>query len=333
VQLTRSNDDPKLLGDLERLAGVAESGAPEPAADAGGGEPSPLDDAFVRRFVQVTAHVRRYAPFYAGAALWLLVILVIQPVGRGGAPGSAGASSSANFANASAPSSSASEVAAGAAEEVVVPAAAVDGFGLSSFSPLAPAASVAESSSSSASSPPPAATSEAAASERSPSTTTAPVGGDGVVALVPLEIVASGYSSASGGTPAEQSPPRNGLPVAAFGGNDVRRSFVRLRGTETTLRLKAMPEQNATLNGDQAAVKACGITTPNWTPARGQKLDAGPAYDAGLCSTGTAGADGVWTFDLTYFGSVEAGYGFALVPAAGTLPSFQVTFEPVAFAG
>ncbi|MEA3078317.1 MAG: hypothetical protein QOF60_3225 [Actinomycetota bacterium] len=329
MQLTRSNDDPKLLGDLGRLAGqpasvVVEDGPA--AADEAVPEASPFDDAFVRRFVQVSTHVRRYAPFYAGAAMWFLAMVLIQPVGGGGGAGPETASS-ADFASAN------STVSSSSVTETVsaVPAAAVDGFGLSGSFVVSSYASPSPSPSS------PAASSPSAATEPAPPGLPDPVDslnmGDDVVPVVALSILESGYASAAGGTPAEQSPPGNGLPVAAVGGNDAKRSFVRLSGTETTLRLKAIAGSMDQVTTYQAAVKACVITTADWVPRRGQKLDAGPAYDLSQCATGVAGAGGVWTFDLGYFGSVSAGNGFALVPGAGTVPSFEITFEPRAFAG
>jgi hypothetical protein len=327
VQLTRNNDDPKLLGDLERLAGkpvaIADETAPVAPEEPGPAEATPFDDPFVRRFVQVSTHVRRYAPFYAGAAMWLLAMVLIQPVGGGGGVAGPEVSSSADFASAN------STVSSSAVTETVsaMPAAAVDGFGLSASFPLASYSSPPASESS----PPP------AAAEPAPPAAVDPVDsitmGDDVVRVVALSISESGYASAAGGTPAEQSPPGNGLPVAAVGGNDAKRSFLRLTGTETTLRLKAIAGSTDQITTNQATVKACVITTADWVARRGQKLDAGPAYDLNQCATGVASAAGVWTFDLGYFGPVSAGNGFALVPGAGTAPSFEITFEPRAFAG
>jgi hypothetical protein len=331
MRFVRKNDDPKLIADLERLAGTDappvsaefdESAAEDAgAAGAAGAAPnSPMDDAFVRRFVQGSVHLRKYAPFYAGAGLWMLAMLLIDPIGSG--------------------RSAIAEVAqpTGVRRVDVAPAAAIIpqaepdavaspvffSSGASSFSSDDVAASSDFSDFSEPEPSPTLAFDEPAdfsdSTDDFSSTSDAPE-------PKPLSILLSGYTSATGGTPLEQDPGGGALPVGAAAGNDEKRSFVSLIGDETTLRLKEAASGN--INASGGAIKACPISVAGWTPSRGKALASGPAYDSG-CVTGTRATTGVWSFDLVDFGPLGATNGFALVPASGTALTFQVTFEPTA---
>src|SRR5688572_10197642 len=100
LKLVRDNDDPQLLSDLERLAGrepVVVEEAPPADEDVEPAPEAPFDDPFVRVFVRGSVHLKRYLPFYIGAAVWALTMLLIQPLGRddagdvaAGGPGFAG---------------------------------------------------------------------------------------------------------------------------------------------------------------------------------------------------------------------------------------------------
>jgi len=329
MRLVRNNDDPKLIADLERMAGITPTTVGNSAGDqvdgdrVGVGAATTMDDAFVRRFVQGSLHFRKYAPFYAGAGLWALAMVVIQPVG----------SDRANINEVAQPT--------GVRRAPIAPAAAIipqdepDAVGspvfysagassfsnddVSSTSDFSDDVAIEPPSSQFESEPAP------ADFESSDPTSSA----DATPPRKPISIVASGYSSSTGGTPLEQDPGSGGLPVGAAGGSDTKRSFVRLAGDETTLHLKEAA--NGNVAPDRAAIKACPISTSSWTPARGQALSAGPAYDNG-CVAGTRATSGVWTFDLAPFAPLGAGNGFALTTASATGLTFQVVFAPAAVA-
>ena len=346
MRLTRSNDDPRVMRDLEFLAeqygpGDApalpprETDAAEDAAVVGAGDAAgagagvavaaapatPFDDPFVDRFVRVSVHVRRFLPYYLGAAMWIFVMLLIQPRAdtkdefdafnafpaetTGLAPAAQSAESafpdevdSAPFADIGATPS-----ASGAFTFEPAPAVA-DTFTSGGF--------------------------DAGSSEFS----TAPIdeGAEDsplVADSDPLTIVKSGYSSATAGTPLEQEPPGNGLPVAAAAGQVAKRSFVGLAGDETILKLKLVDDPS-NLGAEQAVVRACPIVVEEWQGARGQAMEAEPLWNE-PCVDGKRGDDGIWTFDLSTFGKPGDMPGFALTPgsdAAGA--SFNLTFDPKA---
>jgi hypothetical protein len=350
VRLTRSNDDPKLLDDLERLARVHGDpdreprplsselvDAPAPVEDEAAAEAveaTPLDDPFVRRFVRVSVHLKRYAPFYAGAAVWALAMLLIQPLG-GGDDAANGDLASASTAAATSGSARASDT--GVTASVVAPTEEVaaapvfDDFGGSA---LSSSSTSFESSGFSSSSSDFASGSDSSSSSSSTSDAGSTATFDdssfsssdfGSDEPAPLTITASGYASSVGGTPLEQDPGSGILPVAATGGNDNKRSFIKVSGDETTLRLKEAADGN--VRSDAGGVKACLITV-DWQPARGQALSASPAFDSGNCATGVRDAEGVWTFDLSTFAPLADTKGFALTPAAGTASTFEARFLP-----
>ncbi|HUP85476.1 MAG TPA: hypothetical protein VM143_07395 [Acidimicrobiales bacterium] len=321
MRLVRSNDDPRLIADLERLAGV-EASAVDDGREGGTGVAAPrtpLDDPFVRRFVQGSVHLRKYAPFYVGAGLWMLAMLVIQPIGSGSSRVDevaqptgvrrADIAPAASIIPQAEPDAVASPVffSAGASSF-----SSDDVYGTSDFSDFADPE------------PSPTFAFEPAPTFDEPTDDFAS-SSDTPAAPKPLSIVFSGYTSATGGTLLEQDPGGGTLPVWAAAGNDEKRSFITLAGDETVLRLKEAASGNVNAGG--AAIKACPITAVGWTPSRGKALNSGPAYDNG-CVTGTRAATGVWSFDLAGFGPLGATNGFALVPASGTALTFQVTFEP-----
>lgn len=352
MRLTRSNDDPKLLDDLERLARSYGDPEREPvpmsaeltaheaaeaeaaaAAAAETAEASPLDDPFVRKFVRVSVHLKRYAPFYAGAAAWAFAMLLIQPLGSGKGGAETGDLASATTGTIARRATTATVPAASVAESEVAAAPVFDDFGGSSLASSGSSFSSFDDTGTTSSS------ADSFASGSSSSTSSGFDDGSGSATFddsefsafddgpSPLAVVASGYASSVGGTPLEQDPGGGGLPVAATGGNDNKRSFIRLSGDETVLRLQEAAEGG--VRSDAGGVKACAITA-DWTPARGQALSAAPAFDVNNCATGIRDANGLWTFDLSSFGPVGETKGFALTPAAGTASTFQVVFGPMA---
>jgi hypothetical protein len=334
MKLVRDNDDPKLLADLERLAGREPVVPVEPevdAADAGPvGEPGtvePLDDPFVRRFVQVSVHLKRYLPFYAGAAVWALTMLLIQPLGKGG--GSDVANGGPGFAGqavpAAATASAGTAVTDLSADAVAAPTfETVTGatFGDTSIS----ASDLSGSSDTEFAGSDSFSGSDSSSSSDLSSTSTTITFDDSAFGsddAKQLTITRSGYGSITGGTPAEQAPANGGLPVAATAGQDSKRSFIALDGEGSQLRLKVSTD--GALQPETAVVKLCKLTG-EWKADRGQQLNSTPGYDP-ACSTGSV-LDGVWTFDLSSFSAADRAAGLTLTPGAGTGLTFQVVFEP-----
>jgi hypothetical protein len=328
MKLVRDNDDPKLLADLDRLAGREPIEVPDDAAEGATGAGEPLDDPFVRRFVQVSVHLKRYLPFYIGAAVWALTMLLIHPLGKGGdssnfASGTSGlASQSVPVATASATTPAASAVADLGADAIAAPTfETVTGasFGSDSAQSSFEAASPSFSGSSTDSS--------ATSSDFSSTPTTTFSSDFGSDTPKQLTILRSGYASTTGGTPLEQAPANGGLPVASTAGQDSKRSFIELGGEGSQLRLKVSTD--GAIQPDTAVIKACTLTTADWKAERGQAMP-GPAFDP-ACSTGSV-LDGVWTFDLSSFTKEALANGLAITPGAGTGLTFQVVFEPVPLA-
>jgi hypothetical protein len=251
-------------------------------------------------------------------------MLVIQPLGKDTA-----GDTEAQFASAGATSAVASTGSAAAAAPVAEAAPVYDDFGGSSLASAGGGASFDS-------------TAEFASSNFSDSSDTSVAGdptesapasfddssfadfGDADLSG-PLMIVASGYASRVGGTPLEQDPGGGGLPIASTGGQDNKRSFIRLTGDETLLRLQETA--SGQIRSDAGLLKVCLITGP-WQPARGQALDAAPKFDSGNCSTGTRDANGMWSFDLSSFGPVADIQGLAITPGAGTAATFEVVLSP-----
>lgn len=338
MRFVRNNDDSALLEDLERLAGRgsaievapagAEPGDPVAADDPVDDAADPLDDPFVLGFVRASVHLKRYAPFYLGAAAWAATMLLIQPLGAGDGrpdgPGFAGTTARAVPAAVSS-STGADAIAAPSFLPVAgasfAPTPTFDGFGGSEFGGGAafdddvafPAADEGSG--------------DFSGSPESSGDTTFDFG-DNTTAdrPSPLAITRSGYASATGGTPAEQDPPGGGLPIAAALGNDTKRSFVELSGDATMLRLRQA--RSGAVQPESAVIKACPLVSADWKAQRGQPLNGSPTFES-ACSTGTI-TDGVWTFDLGLFAPQDLAKGLALTPGAGTALTFEVVLEPVA---
>ena len=323
LKLVRDNDDPKLLADLDRLAGrepavpeVGPDGAPLPAA-----EPQPLDDPFVRRFVQVSIHLKRYLPFYAGAAVWALTMLLIQPLGSGGSGSEV--AGGPGFAGQSVPVATASNESA--VDDLGADAVAAPTFETITGATFGDDTSVGFDDISGSDSEFTADDSSSSTDSFTTDTTTFTFDDFGADEPKQLTIVRSGYASATGGTPLEQQPPNGGLPVAATAGNDSKRSFIELAGEGTQLRLKQATD--GAIQPETAVIKVCVLNSADWKAERGQALNSSPSFDP-ACSTGLV-SDGVWTFDLSSFSASDLKRGLALTPGAGTALTFQVVFEPV----
>jgi len=298
------------------LAGADE--VAEGAADAAeAAEPSPFDDGFVRTFVRTSVHVRRFFPYYLGAALWLAVMLLMAPADRDDAdlagarlPETANLSPAGEFAADAAVSPSPAFGDIGA-----TPADATFSMEFSSDTSFSSGADL---------------DSSATFSDMTTFDTSGFSSDTSTLTFAdepePLRIIKSGYSSRTGGTPLEQAPPGNGLPVAAVGGEATKRSFIALSGDETVLKLKLI-EDPSNVGVEQATVRACPIVTDGWQAARGMAMDAEPAW-AEPCVDATRDAEGVWTFDLSSFGKPGSAPGFALTPGTAAGLSFNLTFDP-----
>ena len=328
VKLVRDNDDPKLLSDLERLAGrepvVIEEAAPVVDEDAEPAPEPPFDDPFVRTFVRASVHLKRYLPFYIGAAVWALTMLLIQPLGKGGSSDVAGGP---GFAGQAVPAATVSADDGGAVQDLGADAIAAPTFETVTGAAFADTSVDFEDLSGSSDS-------EFAGSDSfsDSSTTSSDFSTDTTLAFDDSEfgeperltITKSGYASATGGTPLEQQPANGALPVAATGGQDSKRSFISLSGEGTQLKLKQTPDGN--VQPETAVIKICKLASADWKSERGQALSSSPAYDP-ACSTGSV-LDGVWTFDLSSFTEADRERGLTLTPGAGTALTFQVNFDP-----
>lgn len=339
MRLVRSNDDPKLIADLERLAGKADAPVPassevvaadvERLAAVGGSAPPEalIEDAFVRRFVKASVHVKKYVPFYVGGGLWLLVMLLVQPLGRGSdAPSSEVAGSRSAVA-----ASTSGRVAATPPDADTAGAPVFDSFGGSSFG------SDDTTAFSDFSDPAPAETFDTSSSEseftfddssESFDSEEFETFEDEPEVPDPLSVLESGYASSAAGTPLEQPPAGGGLPITIAAGTMTKYSFLRLAGDETTLSLQESQSDN--VNSGTAALKMCPLTTSDWKGSPGQKMADAPKYDTGYCASGTRGSTGLWTFDLSGLAPIEGSNGFAIIPGPGTASTFQVVFKPTA---
>ena len=334
MRFVRDNDDPKLLSDLERLAGrepeVVAVEAPVDGAEddvegadaAAAGEPTPLDDPFVRGFVRASVHLKRYAPFYAGAAAWAATMLLIQPLGDDQATtptafaGTVSGTSSASQVAAVAPTSDLNADAIGAPTFEAITGA--------SFAPTTDFDSTSEFAFDDSSSTSFDESSSTTGSSGADDTPTFDFSDDfGSEVEDGLTIVRSGYASATGGTPAEQDPAGGGLPVAVTLGNDTKRSFLALSGSGTELRLRESPE--GALQPEAAVIKVCPISS-DWEAERGQSINDSPTFES-ACSTGMR-TDGIWTFDLSGFSADQLAAGLTLTPGPGTAHTFEVVLEP-----
>lgn len=329
--LTRSNDDPQLLADLDRLAGSGDG--VEPASDPGRRAAKDpvraalleheetaelVDDGFVVGLVRTARHVRRYLPFYAVSAAWLAVMLFVSPLS--GPKQNAELAGSLDRGGRSAATDPVEEVVSAGSVDEAVDASYDTDFSTGS---LFPAFSAADSE------PyvPPTTSDAEVATPRSTTPTTSPAS----PAPKPLSIFDSGYASQAGGTPVEQQPANGGLPVHVTGGNATKFSFLRLVGTESILRLQEVSDPGANVNATMAELKMCPIESGPWSPQRGVAMSQAPKYGS-ACSTGTRAANGQWTFDLSNQQPARAD-GFAIVPTNNPALNFQVVFKPIAVTG
>jgi hypothetical protein len=112
-------------------------------------------------------------------------------------------------------------------------------------------------------------------------------------------------------------------------GQEDKRSYVRLSGTDTVLRLSEKGAGRAT-GGSVVSVRACRVAVADWAEGSGVALASAPAFDANACVKGERATDGVWSFDLSGYPDRADNKGFALVVAPDGGVDFQVNFTSIA---
>lgn len=136
-----------------------------------------------------------------------------------------------------------------------------------------------------------------------------------------LRIAFARYASASGPL-VPTGPPGAHLPVSLRLGMADKQSYLRLRGSGNTLRLRLSTQPGHQI-GQADAVRACRIIPASWSIEDGSALSAAPAVDPIDCTLGRPGAS-EWTFEL---GGIDTRNGVALVPAGPSTGTFQITFN------
>jgi hypothetical protein len=301
---------------------VVEEAVPPPTEDAAPPPEAPFDDPFVRGFVRASVHLKRYLPFYIGAAVWALTMLLIQPLGGG--KSDVASVSGPGFAGQAVPAATVSDDTAVAdlgADAIAAPTfEAVTGASFSDtsveFEDLSGSTDSEFAGSDTSSS--------TSGSDFSSTDTTISFDDSEFDTPKQLTITKSGYSSVTGGTPLEQPPANNALPVASTAGKDSKRSYFSLTGEGTLLMLKQTPDGN--VQPETAVIKICKVTV-DWKAERGSKLDPNVQEYDPSCSTGSV-LDGVWSFDLSGFSEADRESGLTITPGAGTALTFQVNFDP-----
>lgn len=167
----------------------------------------------------------------------------------------------------------------------------------------------------------------AAPSRPSPAPEPAPPGPVRVEPVDPaLRVAASGWAAATGGLGVQDpSVPEGGLPVEMRLGRETMRSFLRLSGQGTTLRLRLAPEPEASQLPELARVRLCPVTEP-WEPAAGMAMEDAPAFDCDAAVRGLVDETGV-SFALGMFPDRAGPLGFALVADPEPLSTFRVTYR------
>jgi hypothetical protein len=143
-----------------------------------------------------------------------------------------------------------------------------------------------------------------------------------------LIVTDKAWASQEAGTPLDtQGVPDGDLPVGTRLGQVDKASYVRLSGSESTLKLREDAAGNRAPANGEPLIRACQITDASWKPATAEGFGSAPKYDTGACVDGKRAADGTWSFDLSNFDDATDARGFALVPAAGAPVDFQVAFH------
>lgn len=157
----------------------------------------------------------------------------------------------------------------------------------------------------------------------SPSVSQEPV----VAPVIPLSVRGFGWAGSLSGTGlGTTTVPDGTMPVGSRLGELDKASFVRLSGTTTSLVLTEDTSGAREALG-AGLVRACAIVESDWAEVPDQSFEDAPEIDTDQCVTGIED-DNTWTFDLSRFANRTSQAGFALLPAAGAPPDFQITFQP-----
>ncbi len=144
----------------------------------------------------------------------------------------------------------------------------------------------------------------------------------------PLKVTARLYASLGSETPlATRDVPERSLPVGNRVGQEDKRSYVRLAGSERELRLTEAAGGRETRG--PPLVQACQVTDANWAEGEGVAFSAAPKFDAASCVLGARASDGGWSFDLSGFSDPTDQRGIALTVAPGAGFDFQVNLAEI----
>lgn len=148
----------------------------------------------------------------------------------------------------------------------------------------------------------------------------------------PLTVTARLYATLGASTPlATQDVPDKSSPVGNRVGQEDKRSYLRLAGTATELRLTETTGGRTTRG--PVVVQICQVTDAGWPEGKGVAFSAAPKFDAKACVLGVRASDGVWSFDLASFASPTDNRGVALVVGPGAGVDFQVNFTEIVRTG
>ena len=123
--------------------------------------------------------------------------------------------------------------------------------------------------------------------------------------------------------------PQGGLPVAAIAGDEDKRSYLRLSGAGTHLRLALHSEPGSAVLEDMANVRACPVVSGDWTGRPAMKLERAPRMDCSVRAPGRLQRDGTYAFDLSAFADRARANGVALAATKGDARTFQLVFAVV----
>lgn len=180
------------------------------------------------------------------------------------------------------------------------------------------------------SSPPPSPDPGGAADAPRPPAGGAVSGGSGSLDSDPLQIVASGWASSTGGSPVPtaeaENVPEGTLPVGTRLGQTDKVSFVRLSGEGSALVLAEDAAGRRGRSFEAPPVQLCAISEGTWEAGEAQPMSEAPQHDPDSCVPAQQRPDGTWAFNLSVFPDPADERGFALVPAADAPIDFQITF-------
>jgi hypothetical protein len=146
----------------------------------------------------------------------------------------------------------------------------------------------------------------------------------------PLEIVAWGWASTTGGSPlptrSAENIPEGTMPVGTRIAQTDKVSFLRLDGDGSELVLVEDEEGRRGSEFETSPVQLCQLVDGEWEEGENQPMSDAPEHDPDACVPGLERPDGTWAFTLFTFADPTDARGFALVPTDDAPVDFQVTF-------